>query len=254
MFMEERLESIYKILKEENNVKVKDLSVKFNVSEGMIRKDLSKLEKKYNIKRTYGGAILDREIAHNENTTSRLIEDFELKEDIAKKAINLIKEDDVIFLDISSTNYMMANLMYNFNKKITIITNMNRIALAFDNINNIDVILIGGSYNKKLGGSIGSKAEEQIRNIKVDKAFIGAGGINIEENFLSNFNYEESSTKESILKQSKETYILTTKDKFYKDGSYKFGTLDDIDYIITDKRIDEKILEDIKKYKAKIIF
>lgn len=254
MFMEERLEGIYEILKSESTVKVKDLSLKFNVSEGMIRKDLSKLEKMYNIKRTYGGAILDRELVHNENTTSRIINNFEGKEEIVRKAITQIEENDVIFLDISSTTYMMSSLMYSFNKKITVVTNMNRIALAFDNMSNIEVVLIGGSYNKNLGGTIGSKADNQIRNINIDKAFIGAGGINIEENFLSNFNYEESTTKEVILKQSKKTYILATKDKFYKDGSYKFGTLEDIDYIITDKKIDEKILENIKKYKAKIIF
>ena len=96
MFMEERLEKIYEILKRDNNVKVKDLSLEFNVSEGMIRKDLAKLEKMYNIKRTYGGAILERQLVHNENTTSRVINNFEGKEEVAKKAINLIEENDVI--------------------------------------------------------------------------------------------------------------------------------------------------------------
>lgn len=254
MFMEERLEKIYEILKRDNNVKVKDLSLEFNVSEGMIRKDLAKLEKMYNIKRTYGGAILERQLVHNENTTSRVINNFESKEEIAKKAISLIEENDVIFMDISSTNYMMAGLMYNLKKKITVVTNMNRIAMAFDNISNIEVILIGGSYNKNLGGTIGSKAESQIRGIKIDKAFIGAGGINLEENFLSNFNYEESTTKKVIIEQSKKTYILTTNDKFYKDGSYKFSELQEIDFIITDKRVDEKILKDIEKFNVKIIF
>ena len=254
MFMEERLEKIYEILKRDNNVKVKDLSLEFNVSEGMIRKDLAKLEKMYNIKRTYGGAILERQLVHNENTTSRVINNFEGKEEIAKKAINLIEENDVIFMDISSTNYMMASLMYNLKKKITVVTNMNRIAMVFDNISNIEVILIWGSYNKNLGGTIGSKAESQIREIKIDKAFIGAGGINLEENFLSNFNYEESTTKKLIIEQSKKTYILTTNDKFYKDGSYKFCELKEIDFIITDKRVDEKILKEIEKFKVKIIF
>ena len=254
MFMEERLEKIYEILKRDNNVKVKDLSLEFNVSEGMIRKDLAKLEKMYNIKRTYGGAILERKLVHNENTTSRMFSNFEEKEEVGKKVISLIEENDVIFLGISSTIHMMASLMYNFKKKITVVTNMNRIAMAFDNISNIEVILIGGSYNKKLGGSIGSKAEEQIRDIKIDKAFIGAGGINIEEDFLSDFNYEESITKKVIIEQSKETYIVTTNDKFYKDGSYKFGSLNDINYIITDKKIDEKILKEIKKFNVKIIF
>ena len=65
--MEERLEDILEMLKRDGKVRVKDLSEKFNVSEGMIRKDLSKLEQHGNIKRTYGGAILERKIIHNDN-------------------------------------------------------------------------------------------------------------------------------------------------------------------------------------------
>ncbi|MDB2042238.1 DeoR family transcriptional regulator, partial [Clostridium perfringens] len=42
--MEERLEEILRILKKDGKVLVKDLSVRFNVTEGMIRKDLQKLE------------------------------------------------------------------------------------------------------------------------------------------------------------------------------------------------------------------
>jgi len=61
---------------------------------------------------------------------------------------NVSEEDDCIFLDIASTNYMVSNMMANFNKKITIITNMNRIAMDFDFNPNIDIIQIGGSYNK----------------------------------------------------------------------------------------------------------
>ncbi|UEC20112.1 DeoR family transcriptional regulator [Clostridium septicum] len=43
MFAEERLEEILKLINKEGRIFVKDLSQKFNVSEGMIRKDLQKL-------------------------------------------------------------------------------------------------------------------------------------------------------------------------------------------------------------------
>ena len=59
--MEERLEEILRILKKDGKVLVKDLSVRFNVNEGMIRKDLQKLEQEGLLKRTYGGAILERQ-------------------------------------------------------------------------------------------------------------------------------------------------------------------------------------------------
>ena len=69
MFMEERLNEILAIIKEEKKVLVKELSEKFNVSESMIRKDLQRLEKEGKIKRTYGGAILERESSYDEKNS-----------------------------------------------------------------------------------------------------------------------------------------------------------------------------------------
>lgn len=131
---------------------------------------------------------------------------------------------------------------------------MNRIAMEFDYSPNIDVILVGGQYNKKLGGSIGPSAIEQIKCFKIDKAFIGAGGVNVEGNFASNFNYDESFVKREILKNSKSNYIVIDDDKFYKDGSYKFGKLEEVDYIITEKEPEESIKMALKEYEVKLIF
>ncbi|WP_243249547.1 DeoR/GlpR family DNA-binding transcription regulator [Clostridium sp. D46t1_190503_E9] len=252
--MEERLEDILEMLKRDGKVRVRDLSEKFNVSEGMIRKDLSKLEQCGNIKRTYGGAILERKIIHNDNTTSRIISNINEKEKIASLVMDEIEENDVIFMDISSTNYTVATMMAGFKKNITLITNMNRIAMAFDSIPNIDIIQIGGMYNKKIGGTAGAFTSNEIKKFKIDKAFIGAGGINIEDNFVSNFNLDEVSTKESIIKMSKKKYLITINDKFYNDGSYKFCELGDIDYIITDKKPEENIVDGLTKYNVKVIY
>lgn len=243
MFMEERIDEILKLLRLEGKVVVKNLSEKYNVSEGMIRKDLQRLEKEGLIRRTYGGAILERSMLNNENTTLRVISDLDGKDKISKLVINEIEENDVIFLDISSTNYAIATILDKIDKNITVITNMNRIAMLFDYSSNIEVIFIGGSYNKKLGGTIGTEAIEFIKKIKVNKSFIGVGGINIENDFISNFNLDESNTKSAIIKISKKNYLVAINEKFYRDGSYKFASLKDIDFIVTDNKPDEKLIE-----------
>ena len=187
--------------------------------------------------------MLERKISHDENITPRLIENLEGKGKIADLAINEIEEDDVIFLDISSTNYVIANKLNSIDKRLTVITNMNKIAMEFDSNQSIKVICIGGTYNKKLGGTIGTKAIDDIKNYIVDKAFIGVGGLNAVDNYISNFNLEEAKTKAEIIKCSKKNYVVMENSKFLSDGSYKFSKLEDIDVIVTDRNIDESILE-----------
>ena len=254
MFAEERIEKIIEILKLEGKVTVKELSEKFNVSEGMIRKDLAKIEGLEYIKRTYGGAILDRKIVKCGNLTSRVIKNVDEKEKIAELAIKNIEDNDIIFLDISTTNPMMANKLISLNKNITVITNMNRIAMEFDNVKNINIIQIGGVYNKVLGGTVGSFSIGEIRKFKINKAFIGVGGINIFENFIINFDLDEALTKKEIIKSSKKVYLLADNEKFYKDASYKFSSLEDVDFIITDSKPKDDIINKLSKYDLELIY
>ena len=253
MFMEERLNEILAIIKEEKKVLVKELSEKFNVSESMIRKDLQRLEKEGKIKRTYGGAMLERESSYDEKTNSRVFIDLESKSYLGELVVDIIEDNDVVFLDISTTNHTIAMMLGATKKNLTIITNMNRIAMEFDRAPNVDVILIGGRYNKKLGGTVGSEAIEEIKKFKITKAFVGAGGINIEENFISNFNYDEAAVKKEILRCSKKRYIVANYEKLYKDGAYKFATLDDIDYIVTEKEPEGNIKEILNQKEVKVI-
>lgn len=107
--------------------------------------------------------------------------------------------------------------------------------------------MVGGQYNATLGGMIGALANEQIAMCKFDKSFIGVGGINVDENFISNFNAEESITKKTIIKSSKEVFVLIENEKFNRDGSYQFATLQDITHLMTDAKLEGRIKEKLEQ-------
>jgi DeoR/GlpR family transcriptional regulator of sugar metabolism len=247
MFTEERLNQIMNLLRQEGRVYVKDLSIRFNMSEPMIRKDLQRLEKEGNLKRTYGGAILERKKAESTNIETRLIKNMDAKSQIAEKVFEEIHEGDMVFLDISSINFLLAKLISERNKRITIVTNMVEITSLFANNSCTQIICIGGMYNKSLGGVIGSEAIENILKYRADKAFIGSCGVNVYEKSISNFDLEEGNTKKAIMKCSKRVYVVMETEKFSFDGSYKFAGLSDIHAIITDAKPDKKILDILAK-------
>ena len=65
MLASERHEKIVEILNREGSVLVKDLSKKFDVTQDSIRKDLTILERKGLLKKTYGGAVEVRTNIHD---------------------------------------------------------------------------------------------------------------------------------------------------------------------------------------------
>lgn len=114
MFTEERQNAIEKCLREKGKVRVKELSEMFQVTEDCIRKDLKILENAGRLKRTYGGAILSQEYPLERNVVDRRMYNLDKKKVIAAKAFKLIKNNETIFLDVSTTNIELASL---FRKK-----------------------------------------------------------------------------------------------------------------------------------------
>lgn len=253
MFTEERLEELLKILKIQGNLKVKDLSSKFNVTEDCIRKDLNSLETQGHLKRTSDGAVQLRESSHNYDFTLRKDIDILKKNIIAMKAFNIIQERETIFLDMSTTNLLLSKLLAKSKKRLTVVTNMLEILNVLSKENNITVISSGGVVNKYLGGFTGISAIEFISNYKFDRTFIGLRGVDVFDRSLTNFEIEDGITKKAVLDSGKKNYIIMESRKFHFDGNYKFATLDDIDYIITDEMPNEEIRVVLEEFNIELI-
>ncbi|SHJ62175.1 transcriptional regulator, DeoR family [Geosporobacter subterraneus DSM 17957] len=253
MFAEERQDKIIQLLNDRGKVVVKELSELFDVTEDCIRKDLRSLEKNGLLKRTYGGAVLNRQQAPNSDVVNRRTQNVEAKKRIADKAFSMIASNETIFLDISTTNIIIAEKLAASNKRVTVITNMIDVINAFSNSDHIKVIGTGGVYYKELDGFIGSTAIETISRYKVDKAFIGSVGINVFDKSVTTFDAEDGNTKKAIISAAKKAYLVMESKKFYMDGVYKFASLFDIDAIVLEDKPDEKIMKELEKAEVEII-
>jgi len=253
MFAEERLEKIIQLLNENQKVVVKELSKRFIVTEDCIRKDLKILEKQGIIKRTYGGGVLSRQTAPHNDILSRKNINLEGKIKIAEKAFALIQPKETIFLDISSTNILIAEKIAKGNKNLTVVTNMIDIFRTFSNCDHVDVIGTGGVFNKELNGFVGSTAIEIISRYKTNRAFIGSCGVNMFDKSVTTFDMEDGNTKKAIISSGKKVYLVMENKKFYYDGTYKFADIDDVDAIIVDEAPDEHICTELEKISVELI-
>ena len=156
MLAEERQNAIVAQVNEKGSVLVKNLSKEFQVTEDSIRKDLTLLEKKGLLKKTYGGAVKVRVNVHDFYVSHRKERNIEDKQKIAKKAMELIQEGDMIFLDISTSNLELAKLLLKSDRNVTVVTNMIEIMLLFMNESKVKLIFIGGNMSSAKEGFQGS--------------------------------------------------------------------------------------------------
>lgn len=235
MFQEERYEKIIDSLETNGRVTVKELAQEFQVTEDCIRKDLRELENRNKLKRVYGGAICPRSHKDIKSIEERKNENADEKKKIAKKAMDIIEDNEIIFLDTSTINLEISKQLNRSGKVLTVVTNMIEIILELKNNPNIKVICIGGQFNSQVGAIVGAAADRYIKKFTYDKAFIGICGINRETGYISTIYLEDGITKKTIIESSNKSYLVMETEKFNYDEFYKFATLDEFESIITEK-------------------
>lgn len=240
MLQQERHNQIIAKLNLEGQVKVKDLSKDFNVTEDCIRKDLTILEKAGKLKRIHGGAMQLRTNLHTVNVNDRKDIRVEEKKMIAQKAVELIKSGTTVFLGVSTATLEIAKLIYQRNLNVMVVTNMVDIMKIFTQECTTQLFFLGGALNHAKDGFIGSFTIEQIKKFKFDLSFIGVVGIDIHEGKVTTYDVEDGITKKEVINSSKKCYMVAENAKFNLDGNYVFADVGDFSGYIGEKALDHE--------------
>lgn len=242
MLAANRHEEILKFIHKDRFVKVSQLSRIFDVSEETIRRDLDRLEKDGLLKKLHGGAV-PVDITNIKNVKpilERMSENIDEKIEIAKLGLNMIEDGDTLILDSGSTTLQLARMLSH--KKITVLTNDVNIAYELAQMENINLILTGGSVRSGSFSITGSDCESSLRAYNVNKAFISASGIKLDRG-LTTSNNSDAGIKKAMIKAAGTVICLTDHTKFDRTALVSFAAFDSLDIVITDRAVDRSYAE-----------
>ncbi len=208
MFTEERQSAILLCLQDKGKVKVKNLSEKFQVSEDCIRKDLKTLENAGKLKRTYGGAIMSQDYPLQRNVIDRRNYHLDKKKIIAEKAMGLIKDNETIFIDISTTNIELAKLIAASRRRMVVVSNMIDILQILVQNPNVTVIGTGGTMYQGVNGFMGAATIEVLKQYSFDRAFLGSCGVDMVDLTVTTLGVEDGLTKKAVIQSSRHKYVV----------------------------------------------
>lgn len=248
MLAKDRQDMIVSLVNENGSVLVKELSERFEVTEDSIRKDLTLLQKKGLLKKTYGGAVKLRVNVHDYYVSQRKGKNLEEKQRIARKAFELIEDGDVIFLDISTSNLELAKLLIEHERPVMVVTNMIDIMLAFTGGAKIKLIFLGGTFSDGKDGFVGALTNQEIRQFRFDKAFMGVVGVDLGADTVATYSAEDAVTKKAILECSNKSYMMLETRKFAAEGNYIYASMEDFTGAVLDKEAGTAVQKQMKMY------
>ena len=223
---------------------IETLSEALGVSMQTVRRDVKLLSENNLINRYHGGAARlnsdeittdqSKPTSDSKNTdyNIRLGQHVEEKHSIAKLLASHIEDNSSVFLSIGTT---MEALAYELRHKkgLTVFTNSLKVANTLHESTDFDIIIPGGTLQKRNGGLVNSETEEFIKRIRVDYLLFSVGGID-DNGYLLDYYMSEVNIVRMMMERSSNNFLVINSEKFKVRAPIEVGSMKDIDALFTD--------------------
>ncbi len=211
---------------------LKELMVKFGVSSATIHRDAAQLEKSGLVERVQGGLVYIGRVESGLSYQERVVANRAGKLAAARKALRLIKDGDILFLDSSTTVFELATLLVHrdFNN-LTIATNAIPVMHLFRKFPpHWSLIGLGGDFDPQLNSLLGTETLAQLSRLGSTKAFVSALGFDGE---AATTNHErQAELLRTVLSLASTSYLVIDATKRGRKGLYKFAVRDDFGEVV----------------------
>lgn len=241
---------ILEIARREGQVTVEGLARHFEVTLQTIRRDLTDLADAGRLERVHGGAVLPSgttNIGYEERRSLK----SDAKRAMARACASTIPNGISLFLNIGTSTEAVARELLHHEDLMVVTNNMNVANILAGN-RDCEIIVTGGQLRRADGGLVGNLATETIRQFKFDLAVIGCSALDIEGDLLD-FDIQEVTVSQAILRQSRKTYLVADQSKLSRSAPARIASLSEIDTFFTDQPLPSDLAAACETWRTKII-
>jgi DeoR/GlpR family transcriptional regulator of sugar metabolism len=247
----ERRAKIIELLNREGRVRVVDLSKLFEISDVTIRSDLTELENAGVLERVHGGAIHTSKAYYNMPLHDRMKTNEEEKRRIALAVAALVSEGDTLMINSGTTTLFVVKELKSI-RNLTIVTNSLTIAMEVGFCANIQVILLGGSFNPQYQFTYGDDAVHQLRKYKADKLILAVDGI-AAGGGVTTYHHLEAEINRQMIGRANKTIVAADYSKVGRISFAHIDSLESIDLLVTNGNANAEELQMIQDAGVEII-
>jgi DeoR/GlpR family transcriptional regulator of sugar metabolism len=234
----ERRRRILRAVRSGESVQVADLAVQLGVSQMSVRRDLARLAREGKVTRVHGGAVG----SDGDEPPFGVIEVERAmaKERVGVAAAALVADGQTIMIDIGTTTLAFARHLHG--RPLTVVTSSLAIVQEFLPDPDIELVVLGGSVRRNYRSLVGLLAEDALRQVSADIAFLGTSGIRRRDLAVMDTTMAETPIKRGMIAAAQRRVLLADAEKFSMGGTVRVCGLNDLDVIVTDAGDDEPAL------------
>lgn len=251
MYAEERQQEIVRLARSNGRVDVATLAGTLQVTTETIRRDLTVLERAGVLRRVHGGAIPAERLGFEPALATRDSVLIHEKERIAAMALTEVPSEGSIILDAGSTTARLAEALPT-DRELTVVVNSPVIATLLGSRPNLNVLLLGGRLRARTLATVEDWALRAIADLYVDVAFLGTNGCSVRRG-LTTPDPAEASVKRAMIAAARRAVLLADHTKFGNDHFARFGSLTDLDLIVTDSDVEDRLAVEMESAGVRVV-
>ncbi len=207
---------------------VSDLAENFGVSEMTVRRDLHALARDGKLERVHGGAMHSGQ----EPGFSQIeVERFDVKDRLGAAAASLVEDGQTVMIDIGTSTLQLARHLHG--KRITVVTTNLAVMEELLPDPDIELVLPGGIVRRNYRSLVGVLAEDSLRQLKSDIAFLGTSGVDLELGVWDT-TMVEVPIKRLMIAGADLVVLIADVAKFAMTGVVRVCGPESIDHVVTD--------------------
>ncbi|MCO5309263.1 MAG: DeoR/GlpR family DNA-binding transcription regulator [Austwickia sp.] len=244
MHQHERHNLIVSRARAATRIEVSALAEEMDVTPETVRRDLTVLERRGLVRRVHGGAVAVERLGFEPTLDVRSGHRAADKQRIAQAALAFVPEAGTILLDAGTTTIGVAEGLPR-EGELNVLTNSLPVAAVIARRPDLSLYVLGGRVRSRTQATIGSWGLGPLRDVHIDVAFIGTNGLSLTAG-LTTPDQAEAATKQAMMAAAAQVVVLADSSKVGAAHFAKFGSLADIDVLITDSGIDPEVLDEIR--------
>ena len=242
----ERRQRLMTILREQPGILVPEVAELLGVSEGTIRNDLNSLAGSGQVRRVRGGGVLlDEQQNRSPIFATRVMTHRTAKQSITQQAASLVKDNDSVILDSSTTSYYLACCLKE-RRDLTVITNGIESARELAKNSSNTVILLGGILRADGTATSVPIGEQFLGDYHIKTAFVSCSGFT-PQGGLTEVDIYEAQIKRKMITSSGCTVALIDASKFGRMDLTVFARTDQITHLFTDRGLSPEWVKKLKR-------
>ncbi len=242
MLKEERHRRILEILGTEGRVVAAELQQALGVSGHTIRRDLDELADERRLQRVHGGALARSTVATTYE--GRQAQAVPGKVAAARAAATLLEPGMVAVLDGGSTALHLVDALPE-GLTGTVVTHSPPVAAALGRHPGVEVVVVGGTLDRRAMVALGARAVEGFRAVSADVCFLGVWAVHAEAGLTTGF-FEEAELRRVLLGSADRVVGLASREKLGTTAPFTIGPASALTHLATEPGVPDELLAPLR--------